>query len=74
MVRLESHDSNFPLPDKTILVTHTAIARILHLTGMGQEVDDFLGECEDELDELECLAEDGSTNMGLSLGDSEMAW
>ncbi|KAJ9283813.1 hypothetical protein DTO021C3_8640 [Paecilomyces variotii] len=56
IVRFKSHDGNhIPLPDKAILAAHAAIARILHLTGMGEEIDKMLRE----FDKLSCLAEEG---------------
>jgi hypothetical protein len=48
---------NFHLPDKAILAAHAAIARILHLTGMGEEIDKVLTG----LEELSCLCPDLSS-------------
>jgi hypothetical protein len=53
-VQFTSHDDHFPLPDKAILAAHAAIARILHLTGMGEEIDKVLRD----LEELSCPVED----------------
>lgn len=72
MVRVESHDDRFPLPDKAILAAHAAIARILHLTGMEEEIDEELRDFED----LDCLAEDGSTDLSSVVGRwlVEVSW
>jgi hypothetical protein len=50
-----------PLPDPYLLSMHHALAEVLNASGMGETVDSYLRD----LEELKCLAEDGSTHSGL---------
>ncbi|KAL2216843.1 hypothetical protein M432DRAFT_550657 [Thermoascus aurantiacus ATCC 26904] len=57
-VIFESKDS-VESPDQTILAFHLAICNILHATGMGEDIERYF----DNLEEIGCLAEDGSTDI-----------
>ncbi|KAL1879007.1 hypothetical protein Plec18167_004302 [Paecilomyces lecythidis] len=52
-------------PSQILLTVHCAIANILHASGMAEEIDE---ELERDEDELEALAEDGSTNLEEVIG------
>ncbi|KAG5290353.1 hypothetical protein I7I50_00078 [Histoplasma capsulatum G186AR] len=53
-------NADYELPSRVLLSTHAAVARILHATGMARTIDQILRDRE----ELSCLAEDGSTDIG----------
>lgn len=48
-----------PAPSPCLLKAHTAIARILYMTAMGETIDRIL----DERKDIGCLANDGSSNV-----------
>ncbi|KAN0077866.1 hypothetical protein V8E54_006170 [Elaphomyces granulatus] len=50
-----------PLPEPNLLSMHHALAEVLNASGMGETVDRYLRD----LEELKCLAEDGSTQSAL---------
>jgi hypothetical protein len=50
-----------PLPEPYLLSMHHALAEVLNASGMGETVDRYLRD----LEELKCLAEDGSTHSAL---------
>jgi hypothetical protein len=53
--------ADIPLPDPHLLSMHHALAEVLNASGMGEAVDNYLRD----LEELKCLAEDGSTHSAL---------
>lgn len=55
-----NHQEKFALPDPTLLGVHAAIARFLHMSGMGEHIDRIMRDREN----IRCLAPDGSTNIG----------
>ncbi|KLJ07872.1 hypothetical protein EMPG_16654 [Blastomyces silverae] len=59
VVRFTKH-ANYKLPSRALLSAHAAVARILHATGMARIIDQIFRDRE----ELRCLAEDGSTDIG----------
>lgn len=48
-----------PAPSPCLLKAHAAIARILHMTAIGESIERIL----DERKAIECLANDGSSNV-----------
>ncbi|EFQ99939.1 hypothetical protein MGYG_02946 [Nannizzia gypsea CBS 118893] len=48
------------LPSPELLGTHTALAKILHTSGMAESIDKLMEDC----DEIVCMANNGSTNFG----------
>lgn len=48
-----------PAPSPCLLKAHAAIARILHMTAMGETIERVL----DERKDIGCLANDGSSNV-----------
>lgn len=48
-----------PAPNPYLLKAHAAIARILHMTAMGETIERIL----DERKDIGCLASDGSSNV-----------
>lgn len=48
-----------PAPSPCLLKAHAAVARILHITAMGETIEKILAERED----IGCLANDGSSNV-----------
>ncbi|KAF8449896.1 hypothetical protein BDZ91DRAFT_669441 [Kalaharituber pfeilii] len=58
-ITLQSYSAH-KLPSPILLETHAAVAKVLHLTGMGEHIDRVFRERED----LRCLAADGSTDVG----------
>ncbi|KAH8811523.1 hypothetical protein F5884DRAFT_831332 [Xylogone sp. PMI_703] len=62
-VKFISHDDRYPLPAKELLELHSAIANVLHASGMGDVIDKVLKD----LDELKGLASDGSTDVKMLL-------
>lgn len=48
-----------PAPSPYLLQAHAAIARILHMTAMGETIEKTL----DEREMIGCLANDGSSNI-----------
>ncbi|KAJ9262245.1 hypothetical protein DTO195F2_3632 [Paecilomyces variotii] len=52
-------------PSQILLTVHCAIANVLHASGMEEEID---ADLERDEDELETLAEDGSTNLEEVIG------
>jgi hypothetical protein len=59
IVTFKSHN-NVALPSAELLNTHWVLANILHTSGVGKEVERLMRDW----DELQCLANDGSTNFG----------
>ncbi|EGC45183.1 conserved hypothetical protein [Histoplasma capsulatum var. duboisii H88] len=59
VVKFTKH-ADYELPSRVLLSTHAAVARIQHATGMARTIDQILRDRE----ELSCLAEDGSTDIG----------
>lgn len=58
IVQFRGH-ADIKLPSRTILQTHTALAKILHASGMAETIHKIM----EEREELQCLASDGSTNI-----------
>jgi hypothetical protein len=54
-----NHDKSFPLPDRSLLELHAAVAEILHASGIGDHIDEVMRERA----ETKCLSEDGSTDV-----------
>lgn len=48
-----------PAPNPYLLQAHAAVARILHMTAMGETIEKTL----DERERIGCLANDGSSNI-----------
>lgn len=63
MVTFRSHDPRYELPSAVLLGIHATVARILHVTGKGEEAERILREKED----IGVLASDGSTNVSTLL-------
>ena len=47
------------LPSCVLLSTHAAVAKILHVSGMAEVIDQALEDIED----IKCFASDGSTDL-----------
>ncbi|KAI5780998.1 hypothetical protein DFH27DRAFT_519580 [Peziza echinospora] len=58
-ITLVSDDPRYLLPNRYLLETHAAIAKILHISGAGEYVERVIWDFE----QIACLAEDGSTNL-----------
>lgn len=52
-----------PAPHSVLLETHAGVARILHITAMGEQIKKVLSD----RDEVHCLASDGSSDLGYLL-------
>lgn len=63
MVRMVSHKLEYPLPDPSLLRVHAAIAKFLHINGMGERIDKIMRDREN----IRCLATDSSTNIEMLL-------
>ncbi|KAI5795358.1 hypothetical protein DFH27DRAFT_484461 [Peziza echinospora] len=59
LVTLHNAAPQYPLPNGHFFAAHAAIAKILHITGVG----DYMEKVMREREEIGCLAEDGSTNV-----------
>ena len=57
-ITLTAHDPTYALPSRILLEIHAAIARILHITGMGQLIDKIM----EDRAAIGCFAPDGTTN------------
>lgn len=55
-----NHQEKFALPDPALLRVHAAIARFLHVSGVGERIDRIRRDREN----IRCLAPDGSTDIG----------
>ena len=53
------HDGRHEMPNRHLLRLHAAVAKILYLTGMGEEIDELLRDRES----IRYLARDGSTDV-----------
>ncbi|KAI5808633.1 hypothetical protein DFH27DRAFT_233494 [Peziza echinospora] len=62
-VAIETWVPDCPLPSKYLIAVHATLAEILH----GSDVMEHLGRLIPKMDELECLAEDGSTDVASML-------
>jgi len=58
-ITLTTNDPQYTLPSRILLETHAAIAKILHMTEMGEIIDKSL----EDRKGVRCLAEDGTTNL-----------
>ena len=58
-ITLTAHDPAYALPSCILLEAHAAIARILHITGMGQLIDKIM----EDRASIGCFAPDGTTNV-----------
>ncbi|KAG5295952.1 hypothetical protein I7I50_08889 [Histoplasma capsulatum G186AR] len=58
IIKFEKH-ADYELPNRVLLGTHAAVAKILHATGMAETIEKILRDRE----ELLFLAEDGSTDL-----------
>ena len=52
-----------PAPHPVLLEAHASVARILHMTAMGEQIENVMRDRE----EVHCLASDGSTDLGYLL-------
>jgi len=59
IVTLVAHSPHYRLPGRSLLETHTAVAKILHATGMGDYIDDVIQKRQD----IRCFTPDGTTNV-----------
>lgn len=59
IVTLVSHDSRYPLPDRTLLETHCLVTRIIHATGRAEIVEKILRD----YDETGVMVTDVSTQI-----------
>ncbi|RFU26875.1 hypothetical protein B7463_g9473, partial [Scytalidium lignicola] len=58
-IEFQSHDDRYSLPSKELLEVHFAIAKVLHASGKGEEIDRIF----EEKEEIKCLAPDGSSDV-----------
>ncbi|OJJ86197.1 uncharacterized protein ASPGLDRAFT_45242 [Aspergillus glaucus CBS 516.65] len=63
LVTFHHHEGPLELPSHTLLSTHSAVARILHASGMAEIIDRVL----EDAAEVKCLASDGSTDLQIML-------
>ncbi|KAF8464679.1 hypothetical protein BDZ91DRAFT_783580 [Kalaharituber pfeilii] len=59
IMKFTAHHPSHRLPHPTLLETHASIAKILHMSGMGEYIENLLRERE----LIGCLANDGSTDI-----------
>ncbi|KAF7125876.1 hypothetical protein CNMCM5793_002235 [Aspergillus hiratsukae] len=65
---LTAHDGRFPLPSPELLRLHCAVTKILHASGMAEQIDQLL----DDNDAIEGKAPNGSTDLTALLSVSKI--
>lgn len=70
-ITLEQHSTEVEMPDPALLEMHACIAKILHLSGRGEKIDQIITETE----QLGCLSEKGGSNLhSLLLASFDVSW
>ncbi len=59
IITFTAHSPHYSLPNRNLLRAHAVVAKILHVTGMGELIDEVFQKQQD----IRCFAPDGTTNV-----------